>query len=125
MPADGSEPHVCRAIVIFGKDVRNRVRELVCLTEDRPFLSKTRRDLTRAIGEIDWHIKYVLHHAGLLVVRFFDEKRVILDALGGRLGGDQGTERKEIRQWPTRCDYEAQCRSEARTRKLHELHFGR
>ena len=86
------------AVIVFRKDVRNRVRELVCLTEDRPFLSETRCDFTRAIGEIDWHIKYVLHHAGLLVVRFFDEERVILDALGQRLGGDQGTQRQEIRQ---------------------------
>lgn len=65
------EPHVFHAVIVFRKDVRNRVRDLVCLTEDRPFLSKTRCDFTRAIGEIDWHNKYVLHHAGLLVVRFF------------------------------------------------------
>ena len=68
------------------------------LTENRPFLSKTRADLTRAIGEIDCQVEYVLNNARLLVVRFFDEKRVILDALGERLGGDQGTQRQEIRQ---------------------------
>ena len=33
----------------------------------------------------DWQIEYVLHHARLLIVRFFNEKRVILDALGQRL----------------------------------------
>ena len=82
------EPHVFHAVVIFREEVRNRVRELVRLTEDRPFLSKTRGDLTRAIGEIDWQVEYVLNNARLLVLRFFDEKRVILDALGQRLGGD-------------------------------------
>ena len=70
----------------------------MCLTENRPFLSKTRGDLTRAIGEIDWQVEYVLHHTRLLVVRLFDEERVILDALGERLGGDQGIQRQEIRQ---------------------------
>jgi hypothetical protein len=34
----------------------------------------------------------VLNNARFLVVRFFDEKRVVLDALGQRLGGDQGTQ---------------------------------
>ena len=68
------------------------------LTEHRPFLSKTRGDFTRTIGEIDCQVEYVLNNARLLVVRFFDEKRVILDALGERLGGDQGTQRQEIRQ---------------------------
>ena len=51
------EPHVFHAVIVFRKEVRNRVRELVCLTEDRPFLSKTRADLTRAVGEIDWQVE--------------------------------------------------------------------
>ena len=63
-----------------------------------PFLRKTWCDLTRAVGEIDWQVEYVLNHARLLIVRFFNEKRVILDALGQRLGGDQDTQRQEIRQ---------------------------
>ena len=49
---------------------------------------KTRGDLTRAVGEIDWEVEYVLHHARLLIVHLFDEERVILDALGQRLGSD-------------------------------------
>src|SRR5215216_2691724 len=118
------KPHVCHAVVVFRKDVRNRVRELVCLTEYRPFLSKTRGDFTRAVGEIDWQVEYVLNNARLLIVRFFDEKGVILDPFGERLGGDQVTERQEIRQWPSRCDYKARSRSEAKTLKLRELHIG-
>src|SRR5882672_4758796 len=97
------ETHIFHAVIVFRKDVRNGVRELVCLTEDRPFLSKTWCDFTRAVGEIDWQVEYVLNNARLLIVRFFDEKRVILDALGERLGGDQRTlRRQEIRQWPNR-----------------------
>ncbi len=56
------------------------------LTEYRPFLSKTRCDFTRAVGEIDWQVEYVLNNARLLIVRFFDEKRVVLDAFAQRLG---------------------------------------
>src|SRR5262249_43814054 len=80
------EPHVFDPVVIFRKEVRNRVGELVCLTEDRPFLSKTRGDLTRAVSEINWQIEYVLHHSWLLIVRLFDEERVILNPFGERLG---------------------------------------
>ena len=42
----------------------------------------------RAVGEIDWQVEYVLNNARLLIVRLFDEERVVLDALGQRLGGD-------------------------------------
>lgn len=52
--------------------------------------NETLQNLTRAIGEIDWQIEYVLHNARLLIVRFFDGKRVILDALSLQLGGNQG-----------------------------------
>jgi hypothetical protein len=76
------EPHVFHPLVVFRKDVRNRVRELVRLTEYRPFLSKTRGDFTRAVGEIDWQVDYVLNDARLLIVRFFDEKRVVLNPFG-------------------------------------------
>jgi hypothetical protein len=37
---------------VFRKEGRNRVRELVRLTEHRPFLRKTWCDLTRTVGEI-------------------------------------------------------------------------
>src|SRR5215471_13742607 len=47
------ETHVCHAVVVFCEDVRNCVRELVRLTEDRPFLGKTWCDLLGAFGEID------------------------------------------------------------------------
>ena len=80
-------------VVAFGKDARNRVRELVRLTEYRPFLSKTRPDFTGAFGEIDWQVEYVLHDARLLIVRFFEEKRVVLNPFGQRLGGDQADNR--------------------------------
>ena len=70
----------------------------MCLTEHRPFLSKTGCDLTRTVGEINCEIENVLNDAGFLVVRFFDEKRVVLDPFGQRLGGDQGTQRQEVRQ---------------------------
>src|SRR4030095_13884527 len=80
------KPYVFNAFVVFCEDVRNRVRELVSLTENRPFLSKTWGDFTRAIGEIYWQIEYVLHHPRLLIVGFFYEERVILDAFGQRLG---------------------------------------
>jgi hypothetical protein len=82
------ERYVFYAVVIFRKDVRNRVRELVRLTEYRPFLSKSRCDFTRAVGEIDWEIEYVLHQAGLLIVRFFNKERVVLYSLGQGLGCD-------------------------------------
>src|SRR4029077_16076787 len=60
--------HVFDAVIISREQVRNGVRELVRLTEHRPFLSKTRGDLARAVGEIDRQVKYVLHNARLLIV---------------------------------------------------------
>ena len=48
----------------------------MCLTENRPFLSKTWGDLTRAVGEIDCQVKYVLNNARLLVLGFFEEKEL-------------------------------------------------
>src|SRR5262249_19894059 len=85
------ESHVFHAVVVFRKEVRNRVRKLVCLTKHRPFLRKARCDLARAVGEIDWQVEYVLHNARLLIVCLFDEEGVILDPFGQRLGGDYGT----------------------------------
>src|SRR5215475_2891269 len=82
------EPHIFHAVVVFREDVRNRVRKLVRLTKHRPFLSKAWCDLTRAVGEIDRKVEYVLHYAWLLIVSLFDEERVILDAFGYWLGGD-------------------------------------
>src|SRR5262245_20228999 len=82
------EPHVFHAVSVFRKDVRNRVRELVRLTENRPFLSKTRGDLARAVGEIDRQVEYVLHNAWFLIVRFFDEERVVLDPFSQWLRGE-------------------------------------
>ena len=79
-------------------DVRNRVRELVDLTEYRPPLSKAWCDFARAVDEMDWQVDYVLNNAWLLTVSFFDEERVILDAFGQWLGGDYGTQRREMRQ---------------------------
>ena len=40
------QPHVFHSIFVFRKDVWNRVRKLVRLSEYRPFLSKTGYDLT-------------------------------------------------------------------------------
>src|SRR4029450_3532230 len=83
------------AVILFRESVRNGIRELVRLTEDWPFLSKTRCDLARAVGEIDRNIQYVLHHARLLIISFFDEERVVLDSFSERLGGDRSTRRRQ------------------------------
>ena len=71
----------------------------MCLTEHRPFLGKTGCDLTRTVGEINCEIEYVLNNAWFLVVRFFNEKRIILDSFGERLGGDESPQREEMHQY--------------------------
>ena len=57
------------------------------LTEDRPFLREAGRNLVRASGEKTRQIKDMLHNAGLLIVGFFDEERVVLNSFSKRLLG--------------------------------------
>ena len=89
------------------------------LTEDRPFLSETQCDLTRAVGKIDWHVQYVLHNARLLIVGFFDEERVVLDSFGERLGGDR---RSYHHQKTSEANKDAQFRSSAKSREQRKFH---
>ena len=65
----------------------------MCLAKHRPFLSKNRADFTRTIGEINWQIEYVLNNPRLLIIGFFDEKRVVLDTLRKWLDGVQCAQR--------------------------------
>jgi hypothetical protein len=57
-------------------------------------LSKIRCDLTSAVREVDWRVEYVLRHAWLLIVRFFDKEGVVLDTFGQRLGRGYGERRR-------------------------------
>jgi hypothetical protein len=54
----------------------------VGLAEDRPLLSEAGHVLVRVSGEKAQQIRDVLHDAGLLIVGFFNEKRVALNAFG-------------------------------------------
>ena len=56
------------------------------LTKDGPFLREARRDFFCPICEENRHVQDVLNHARLLVVRFFNKERVVLDSLRERFG---------------------------------------
>ena len=79
------------------------------LAEDRPFLSEAGRNLVRVSGEKARQIKDVLHDAGLLIVGFFNEKRVVLNAFGKRLLG-HGRHR-------------ANCRHQKKTEQMRRHHL--
>src|SRR5262245_32401560 len=61
----------------------------VCVKRLSNFFGAWHKHLTRTVGEIDWQIEYVLNNARLLIVRFFNEERVVLNSFGQRLGRDR------------------------------------
>ena len=81
------QSNIGQTVRVVRECIRNGVGKLVGLTKDRPFLSEAGRNLVRVSGEKARQIKDVLHDAGLLIVGFFNEKRVVLNAFSQRLLG--------------------------------------